>query len=161
MSAHTQKFKSLLESYCASLGLEVHDLHEALDFESDDLSVRVSLDPRQSSRLMVQVVCGSLDEELDSHAEASIALVLHRINNVARIEHDWVITVDPSRAVRIHHQSDMAQTTLIELENLMSQATERGKALRQILHQLQSVAQTPSTNKALSDNLLLQGMLRG
>lgn len=161
MTAANTSFQTLLQAYGESAGFEVKQAVEALDFDSDGLSVRVCVDPRQSTRLLLQVVCGSLDEALDSRGEAHIALMLHHINSAARLEHDWVITIDPVRTVQLHHQSDIAQTTVAGLDHLMSEATERGHALQQILDKIQQVAQSAETDKSSHEDLPLHGMLRG
>ena len=47
------------------------------------------------------------------------------------------------------------------LDHLMSEATERGHALQQILDKLQQVAQSAETDKSSHEDLPLHGMLRG
>jgi hypothetical protein len=63
--------------------------------------------------------------------------------------------------VQLHHQSDIAQTTVAGLDHLMSEATERGHALQQILDKLQQAAQSAKTDKSSHEDLPLHGMLRG
>jgi hypothetical protein len=161
MTTDNTLFQSLLKSYGELAGFEVQNEVEALEFESDGLNIRVFVDPRQSTRVGVDVVCGSLNMGLDSHGEAKIALLLHRMNSAAMLEHDWVITVDPARTVSIHHTSDMAQTPAVVLGHLMSEAAERGQALQHILDTLQQAPPSPDGDKTSHSDLHLQGMLRG
>jgi hypothetical protein len=161
MTTANDQFQTLLQAYAESANFEIQAVAEALDFESDGLLVRISVDPSQSARLLVQVVCGSLNESLDSRGEADIALMLHRMNSAAMLEHDWVITIDPARTVRLHQRSNMAQTNAAGLHLLLSEATQRGQALQQMLNQLQQAAQSATTDKPSADQLPLHGMLRG
>jgi hypothetical protein len=161
MTTDNTLFQTLLKSYGELAGFEVQNEVEALEFESDGLSIRVFVDPRQSTRVLVDVVCGSLDEALDSRGEADIAMLMHRMNSAAMLEHDWVITIDPARTVLLHQRSDMAQTNAAGLHLLLSEATQRGQALQQMLNQLQQAAQSATTDKPSADQLPLHGMLRG
>jgi hypothetical protein len=161
MSTDNPLFQTLLKSYGELAGFEVQNEVEALEFESDGLNIRVFVDPRQSTRVLVDVVCGSLDEALDSRGEADIAMLLHRMNSAAMLEHDWVITVDPARTVSLHHTSDMAQTTAAVLGHLMSEAAERGQALQHMLDTLQQAPISVESGQASHVDWPLHSMLRG
>ena len=154
-------FQTLLRSYGEVAGFEVQNEVESLEFETDGLTIRVIVDPRQSTRVLVDVVCGSLDEALDGRGEADIAMMLHRMNSAAMLEHDWVITVDPARTVSLHHTSDMAQTSASVLGHLMSEAAERGQALQHILDTLQQAPSSVKSGQPSHVDWPLHDMLRG
>ena len=161
MTTASDGFLKLLQAYAQSVGLSMSEGEDALEFESDDLTVFISVDPRLPTRLMVQVRCFDLMDTLDKEAQATIAWSLHHLNSVAQFEHDWVATVDPALVVRLHSQFAIAELTGSDLDPLICEGMHRGQALREMLQSLQDSAQTSPHVELAASGLPQAGFLRG
>ena len=85
-------------------------------------------DPRADDRLLVEVLVGGVGE-----LREGAAMLLHQLNDAARLEHDWVVSISPAQALRLHTQQPIASTSAGDLEGLLAEGIERAAALAQLL----------------------------
>ena len=152
-------FLGLLEAFATNHGLRYEPGDDVLAFEADALSVRILPDPRKTHRMLVQVDCTYLPEQLSIDVQSELLLLLHHLNSAARFEHEWVISIDPARTIRMHRPCDIAQTSVADLEALMEQAIEQGLALQQVVTGMSAMASASATPPDLSP-LQRSGMIR-
>ena len=124
-------FTTLLGSLAEAVGLgpaAMAEMAEGLEFEVAPHGCRVLPHPSLPERLVVEVMVrhlGPQAEELNREA----ALLLHRLNAQARLEHSWVATVDESDHLVLWQTLEIAQTRALDLQACLVEAIERAQAL--------------------------------
>jgi hypothetical protein len=122
------QFHSLLNSFCQAVGLPLDDQALGLEFEAGGHTVVVAEDPRADDRLLVEVLVGGVGE-----LREGATMLLHQLNDAARLEHDWVVSISQAQALRLHTQQPIASTSAGDLEGLLAEGIERAAALAQLL----------------------------
>lgn len=148
----SQAFQILLQEFAASHGLPSQDSAYGLEFECEGLGVYLVGHPLHPDRVLVEVQVAVLPDDPDA---ARLALLL-QINEAARFEHDWVITLDGQMQVSLSTSTDLAQLTVQSLETLMLDGVERGLLLRDLLG---SAAQAGhgETDAVMDQALIIRG----
>ena len=122
---------SLLISLAKDVGLE-HRLEGSqslvLEFEAPPHTCRVMPHPADSDRLVIEVMVRYLGESAQDLTRDS-ALLIHRLNAQARVEHDWVATVDESDHLVIWLTLEIARTRVPDLQAWLVEGIERAQAL--------------------------------
>lgn len=122
-----EQFKALLAEFCASVQMPLDDDALGIEFEADGHLVLVVPDPRDVERMLVEVSVMRLD-----NASQGLLTALHRLNHQSRLEHDWVISVDPADQLSPHTQRQIANIHAGELQALLAEGIERARALQDI-----------------------------
>ena len=147
------QFRSLLSAFCQSVGLSTDEQALGVEFEAVGHTVMVATDPRTDERLLVEVLIGR-----SSALPEGLAMLLHQVNDAARLEHDWVATVGAADELRLHTQRAIAQTTPGELESLLAEGVDRAQALASLIDALPEEASGASERTDFDP--LTAGMLR-
>ena len=102
-----------------------------LEFESDELLASVLPHPRDNQRLIIEVNIGSIDLN-QMRAAGDVFLMLHQLNDRARREHDWVITIDQDLALTLSLVRAIAELDAPALQALMAEGLDCARALESI-----------------------------
>jgi hypothetical protein len=121
------QLQSLLASFCQSVGLDTNAEAVGIEFEAMGHIVAVSSDPRADDRLLAEVIVGG-----QTNWPAGLGDLLHRLNDAARLEHDWIATVGADGELRLHTQRRIAETGAGDLEALLADGLDRGLALAEL-----------------------------
>ena len=125
-----------------------------MDFECEGQGVYLVGHPLHPDRVLVQVQVAVLPDDPDP---ARLALLL-QINEAARFEHDWVITMDGQMQVSLSTSAELAQLTVQSLESLMLDGVERGLLLKDLLSSAADAAAGDDDAAAPSgDALIIRG----
>lgn len=134
MSSHPagEQFQSLLRDFAQAQGLQTTEEAWGLEFESDGSIVLVMAHPRKDDQLLVEVQVSNLAERPEPLSAASL-MMLHQINDAARLEHGWFITISPEQTLQIQHSQPVAETDASQLEALLAEGIDRAAALRGLI----------------------------
>jgi hypothetical protein len=150
----SQAFNVLLQEFAAAHGLPSEDSAYGLEFECEGLGVYLVGHPLHPDRVLVEVQVAVLPDDPDP---ARLALLL-QINEAARFEHDWVITMDGQMQVSLSTSAELAQLTVQSLESLMLDGVERGLLLKDLLSSAADAAAGDDDAAAPSgDALIIRG----
>jgi hypothetical protein len=133
-----QSFEKMLESFLDSLG---HDPLAAkgsagFEFGSGDFTVRVFSDSFVPERIVVEVDVRKLDElEITN---ATLLLMLHRLNEAARPVHLWSATIDENDLLLLSIGLPLVSVDAVRLQELVSDALERAESLAELVRQFSS-----------------------
>jgi hypothetical protein len=152
-SFHDQ-FGALLRDFCSGLGLPMDEGDLGIEFSVEPHTVLIISDPRDPERLLVEVNVRLLEGR-----PPALLAALHQLNDAARLEHDWVITLDVTNLLRIHTQRSIAYCKASDLQTLLAEGIERAQALQALCEGLPTDADS-STN-ALSERLALSRLIGG
>jgi hypothetical protein len=98
-----ERFRALIADFAAEAGLVMQDDSLGIEFEVEGHVTLIVPDPRKTTRMLVDVSVLTLPD-----APADLLRVLHQLNHAARIEHDWVITVDAADRLCLHTKCEIA-----------------------------------------------------
>ena len=127
-----EQFQSLLRDFAQAQGLQAAEDAWGLEFEADGSTVLVMTHPRQDDHFMVEVQVSDLSERAEPLSAATL-MMLHQINDAARLEHGWFITISPEQSLLIQHSQPVAQTDANQLESLLAEGIDRAEALRGLI----------------------------
>lgn len=133
MSSNTagEPFQTLIRSFALAQGLQVSEDAWGLEFEADGSTVLVMAHPRQDDQILVEVQVCDLSQR--AALSAAILTMLHQINDAARLEHGWFITISAEQTLQIQHSQPVAQTDPLQLEALLAEGIDRAQALLGLL----------------------------
>jgi len=152
-SFHDQ-FGALLRDFCSGLGLPMDEGDLGIEFSVEPHTVLIISDPRDPERMLVEVYV-----RLVEGRPPALLAALHQLNDAARLEHDWVITLDVTNLLRIHTQRSIAHCKVSDLQTLLAEGIDRAQALHALCESLPPDADSITT--ALSERLDLSRMIRG
>lgn len=126
------QFDALLNSFAKSKGLALGQEPVGVEFSTERQSLAVTAHPVAGDLLVVEV---AITDPAIRAAEMpqSIWLVLLQINDAARMEHDWTISVDAEGIIRLGCLRHIAETDLSTLEALMGEGLERAESLTDLI----------------------------
>lgn len=127
-----EQFQSLLRDFAQAQGLQTAEDAWGLEFEADGSTVLVMAHPRQDDHIMVEVQVSDLSERAEPLSAAAL-MMLHQINDAARLEHGWFITISPEQSLLIQHSQPVAPTDASQLEALLAEGIDRAAALRGLI----------------------------
>ena len=141
-------FDVLLQEFCADVGLTLDGRKEGIEFEADQHVVLITTDPRQSDRILIDVTVQVL-EALDPR----LMIALHQLNDSARLQHDWVISIGVDDRLRIHTQKDLASCRPSDLQTVFTEGIERAQALQTLFETFEQAGESgsPIAASAVSD----------
>ncbi len=148
----------ILRSF-SSLGVEVASEVDplGLEFESEGRIVRV-LPHTDPTLAVLQAEVSSL-EGADELSLARIAILMLRLNDEARFEHQWQIVLDADDRLHISLQINISETNAEQLADLLQEGLERAAMLGDSLHELTALVAEAATPEA--DHLGSSGLVRG
>jgi hypothetical protein len=129
------RLDALLKDFCADVGLTMDDRATGIEFEADHHVVLITPDPRQSDRLLIEVSVQTLEQ-----TPFELLVALHRLNDAARLEHDWVVTIGVDDQLRIHTQREIDSCRSSDLQTLLAEGIERARALQSLCNNLADVS---------------------
>ena len=125
-----------------------------IEFSVEPHTVLIISDPRDPERLLVEV-----NVRLIEGRPPALLAALHQLNDAARLEHDWVITLDVTNLLRIHTQRSIAHCKVSDLQTLLAEGIDRAQALHALCESLPAGAESLTTD--LSERPGLSNMIRG
>ena len=148
----------ILKSF-GSLGVEVASEVDplGLEFESEGRIVRV-LPHTDAALAVLQAEVSSL-EDADELSLARIAILMLRLNDEARFEHQWQITLDVDDRLCISMQINIAETNAEQLAELLQEGLERAAMLGDSFPELTALVAEASSPE--SAHLGSSGLVRG
>lgn len=152
----SERFQALLAEFCASVQMPVAEDALGIEFEADGYLVLVAPDPRDADRMLVEVSVTRLEG-----APPNLMTALLRLNHQSRLEHDWVISVDPADQLCLHTQREISRTRDSDLQALLAEGIERAQAMQDICQALTANAETAMesglTAAAIDPMLMIRG----
>jgi hypothetical protein len=130
-AAGPSPFVSLLIGLATEVGLESRaDPTQplVLEFEASSHTCRVIPHSGDSDRLVIEVMVRYLGESAEDLTRDR-ALLMHRLNAQARLNHGWVATVDESDHLVIWQTLEIARTRAADLQAWLVEGIERAQAL--------------------------------
>ena len=101
------------------------DQSTGIEFEADGHVVLMAPHPQDPQCVYIEVGVMDLAEP-----SAAVLMVLHQINHAARLEHDWVISVDEGHRLVIHTHRPLHALRGGDLQGLLVEGIERAQALQ-------------------------------
>lgn len=126
------QFESLVRGFAESKGLPPDDVSAGIEFVTDQESLLVVPHPARDDLLIIEVNVAEFGPDAEPLSREGLFL-LHQINESARFEHDWLITIGSEGALQIHSTRSVSDTDVPGLEALMSEGLERAESLRDLL----------------------------
>ena len=128
-SPNPSPFSRLIQDFAARAGIDPDDDVFGLEFEHEGLLASVLPHPRLEQRLIAEVSLGELDfGEIQAPEQA--LLFLHQLNDRARREHDWVITVDEQLGLTLSLQARLSDLDGAGLQALLDEGLGLAQALQ-------------------------------
>ena len=90
--------------------------------------------PTQPDQLLVQVAVATLEQGTDPR----LYRLLHQLNELARFEHQWLITVDLDGELFLSRTVAVQACTSIMLEEFLAEAIDRAEQLSRLMSQSSS-----------------------
>jgi len=138
-------FHSLIHGFLASHGLETDEDATGLSFITDDLSVFVMAHPGREGWLMIELQIGA--EDVPNEAlSAETLLLLHSMNDIARFEHDWIITVGRENTIYLHCSRAIASIDVATLTDVITDGLQRCESLRTLLRAREGAQPLPASS---------------
>jgi len=149
------RFRALLTAFCSAHQIPIVGQTLGVEFEADSYRVLIASDPRDTERILVDVVVAALDEP-----SLDFLMALHQLNHHARIEHDWVASVDLSDRLCLHTQRSLATLRVEEVDSILAEGINRAEALETLCKTLAEPALT-AEGSPLGDASTAGLMIRG
>lgn len=142
-------YQTLLRDIAAANGLNPDGLTASgvIEFETDGgILATVVPHPNEADSLIVEILVGNIDLTTMSRA-ADVLLALHQVNDRARREHRWVISIDDQVGLLIGTVVDIQGLDLAALQALLADGLERAQALQTLVAELITIVDdSPSVN---------------
>lgn len=139
MSSNNTQFQALLSEFCASVDLAMEATALGIEFEADGHTVLIVPDPRSEERLLIEV-----DVIMLEAPAARLLELLHNLNHEARLEHDWVATLDVTNRLHLHSQQALSSCTAGQLQSLLAEGIDRAQALKTVCESLGPLQAEPT-----------------
>jgi len=123
---------SLLSDFAASHGLPFPPDALGLEFSTGEMRVLITGHPRRPDHLLVQVQLPAYGDGVQP-PPASALLFLHQINEAARFEHDWIITISTEMEIQMHQDLPVATLSESDLAESLGEGIERAETLLSLL----------------------------
>lgn len=129
----SSRFVQWLHAVLPAMGVEVKDLPDSMgvEFESDGMTLSVSEHPNDDARVIVEVRVCPIPPEVLSVSGAEL-MVLHQLNDRARREHDWVISIDGELGLTVGTSARVSELDAQGLQTLMATGLEKGEAVQML-----------------------------
>lgn len=135
----TSAFEKLLESFLILAGQDPAAAKgsHGFEFESGAHTVRVFPDG-EGARVIIEVDVQSLSP--DQVEQAPLLLMLHRLNEAARAEHGWTVTIDEGEGILLSTSQPLAETDGVKLQGSVTDALDRAESLTAMIAQFSTSA---------------------
>lgn len=132
-------FENLLESFLILAGQDPAGAKgsRGFEFESGAHTVRVFPDGA-GARVIIEVDVQTLRP--DEVEKAPLLLMLHRLNEAARPEHGWTVTIDEGDAILLSTSLPLAETDGVKLQSAVTEALDRAESLTALIAQFSTSA---------------------
>jgi hypothetical protein len=127
----SEQFLGMLSEFSRSVGLPDQSETDGLEFTAGDYTVAVMQHPVRQDSLVAEVAMQEFEPE--SPVAALLLRALHLLNESARFEHDWQITVSPENEILVYTIRSIGETAAADLEALLCDGIERAEALREVI----------------------------
>ena len=122
--APAHDFRGFLTAFCSAHQIPIDGQTLGIEFEAEGFRVLIAPDPRGAERMLIDVVVGPLDEP-----SGDLLMGLHQLNHHARIEHDWVASIDLSDRLCLHTQRSLASLRVEDIDSILAEGINRAEAL--------------------------------
>ncbi|MFM8547535.1 MAG: hypothetical protein ACKODB_08010 [Betaproteobacteria bacterium] len=129
------QFDALFSSFAQSKGLQLEQAAVGVEFSTERHSLTVTAHPVVEDLLVVEVAIADPRVRATEMSQAALLMLL-QINDAARLEHDWTISVGAEGVVRLGCLRRIAETDLSTLEALMGEGLERAESLADLVRSL-------------------------
>jgi hypothetical protein len=136
------RFRALLTAFCSAHQIPIGGQTLGVEFEADSYRVLIASDPRDTERILVDVVVAALDEP-----SLDFLMALHQLNHHARIEHDWVASIDLSDRLCLHTQRSLASLRVEDIDSILAEGINRAEALETLC---KTLAEPPEATEDLA-----------
>jgi hypothetical protein len=156
MSMHpiSPQFQALLKEFASAQGMSVPAQMWGVEFLVNNVGVLVSQDPSQADHFWVSVQLLDVTQ-LTPPLDDKRLILLHQINDAARLAHGWMVTISADHWLQIHCSHRVANTTAQQLESLMVEGVERGESLLELLRaQAVEAMGNDATESSLPDHFI-------
>lgn len=142
-------FENLLESFLILAGQDPVGAKgsRGFEFESGAHTVRVFPDG-EGARVIIEVDVQSLSP--DEVENAPLLLMLHRLNEAARSEHGWAVTIDEADGILLSTSLPLAETDGVKLQTSVTEALDRAESLTALIAQFSNSA-SEGSGEAIPD----------
>ena len=151
------RFQTLLAEFCASVQMPMNEQALGIEFQADGHTVLIAPDPRDAQRMLIEVSIVHLQEP-----SPQLLMALHHLNHEARLEHDWVVSLDVGDQLCLHAQRDIHTCRASDLQTILAEGIDRAQALQRLceLMAAPTIAQAdaPSAQPSLHAAMM---MIRG
>lgn len=151
MNTAPSSFVALMQAFQAFVHVKVENPSDpvGLEFKAQGHTARVMPHPTRPSGLLVEIdVCAAGESN-------AAALLLHRLNYLARFAHTWSMAIDDDDVVVIYTTRTIASTDSGALEALIVDGLNRATAIQRLWEQQLIGMKTPTT---IGINMLLGGL---
>lgn len=124
LAAGGSGFRALLKEFCDLQKVPMDAQSTGIEFEADGHVVLMAPHPQDPQCVYIEVVVMDLEEP-----SAAGLMMLHKINHAARLEHDWVISIDEGHHLIIHTHRPLDTLRSDTLQGLLTEGIERARAL--------------------------------
>lgn len=144
-------FEKLLESFLILAGQDPVGAKgsRGFEFESGAHTVRVFPDA-DGARVIIEVDVHSLRP--DEMENAPLLLMLHRLNEAARPEHGWTVTIDEVDELVLSSSLAIQETEATKLQSSVTDALDRAESLTALVNQFSSTATEAATVSSAPDS---------
>lgn len=132
-------FEKLLEGFLVLAGQDPTGAKgsRGFEFESGAHTVRVFPDG-EGARVIIEVDVQTLRP--DEVEKAPLLLMLHQLNEAARPEHGWTVTIDEGDAILLSTSLALAETDGVKLQSAVTEALDRAESLTALIAQFSTSA---------------------
>lgn len=123
-----------------------------IEFETDGgILATVAPHPNEADSLIVEILVGAIDLATVSRA-ADVLLALHQVNDRARREHRWVISIDDQVGLLIGRVVAIQGLDLAALQALLADGLLRAQGLQTLVAELINIGDDPLSSDAVADD---------
>jgi len=143
----TSPFENLLESFLILAGQDPSGAKgsRGFEFESGAHTVRVFPDA-DGARVVIEVDVRSLGP--DETENASLLLMLHRLNESALPQHGWIATIDGVDELVLSTMLRIQETDGLKLQASVTDALDRAESLTALVSQFSGTASNAGAEKS-------------
>lgn len=136
-AVEASRFIQWLNVVLPEMGASVQAVTQSvgLEFESGSMTVSVTEHPHDGERVIIEVWMRSIAMEELTGAGAEL-MVLHQLNDRARREHDWVISIDDELGLTIGTTARCSELDAPGLQRLMADGFEKAEAVEALWQDL-------------------------
>ncbi len=151
----SRPFDILLQAVADSLGIPLESDTGGLAVQSGGFEALIRPHPVRDYRLILEVKVMRFpdDAPVQSH------LLLHQLNELARLEHDWLVTLDLDQDLILSRSAVIAGIAAADVLAMLSEGVDRAEALAHALRSTRLPRSVPAS--WIPSGTGLASMMRG